>query len=71
MKNKISLIIAALLMPFLGKAQEIVQEATMADTFRSNGKIYVVIAVLAIVFVCIIGYLIVIDIKLRKLENKN
>lgn len=71
MKNKISLIIAGLLVPFLGKAQEIVQEATMADTFRSNGKIYVVIAVISIIFICLIGYLIYIDMKLRKLEKKN
>jgi Na+/alanine symporter len=43
----------------------------MADTFRSEGKIYVVIAVLTIAFTCIIGYLVYIDIKLKKLENKN
>lgn len=42
----------------------------MADVFRSEGKIYVVIAVLSIIFVCLIAYLIYIDIKVRKLENK-
>jgi uncharacterized membrane protein YdbT with pleckstrin-like domain len=70
MKNKISLIIASLLIPFLGKAQEVVSEPQMADTFRSNGKIFVVIGVLAIIFICIVVYLVFIDIKLRKLENK-
>jgi hypothetical protein len=43
----------------------------MADAFRSEGKIYVVITVISIIFVCLIGYLIYIDMKLRKLENKN
>lgn len=71
MKNKISLIIASLLIPFLGKAQEVTQEPAMADAFRSNGKIYVVITVISIIFMCLIGYLIYIDMKLRKLENKN
>ena len=42
----------------------------MADTFRSDGKIYVVIAVLSIIFICIISYLIYLDIKLKKLEKK-
>lgn len=46
------------------------EEPEMADLFRSEGKIYVVIAVLAITFLCLIGYLIYIDIKLRRLENK-
>ena len=41
----------------------------MADTFRSEGKIYVVIAVLSIIFVCLIAYLIYIDIKVRRLEK--
>ncbi len=41
----------------------------MADTFRSEGKIYVVIAVLSIIFVCLIAYLIYIDIKVKKLEK--
>jgi hypothetical protein len=47
-----------------------VPEPEMADVFRSQGKIYVVIAVLAITFLCLIGYLIYIDIRLKKLENR-
>lgn len=45
-------------------------EPKMADLFRSEGKIYVVIAVLLIIFICLIGYLIYIDLKVKKLENK-
>lgn len=69
MKFKLSFFLMSLLMPILLKAQE-VNGPEMADTFRSNGKIYVVISVIAIVFVCLIGYLIYIDLKLKKLENK-
>lgn len=47
-----------------------VNDVEMADTFRSEGKIYVVITVISIIFVCLIGYLIYIDMKLRKLEKK-
>ena len=60
----------SLLIPILGKAQEI-NGPEMADTFRNNGKFYVVIAVIGIVFISLVGYLIYIDTKLRKLENKN
>lgn len=70
MNNKIIIFLMSMLVPFLGKAQEITGPE-MADTFRSEGKIYVVIAVLSIAFICIIGYLIYIDIKVKKLENKN
>jgi len=48
---------------------EVQPEPAMADAFRSEGKIYVVIAVLGIIFLCIIGYLIYLDVKLRKIEN--
>ena len=53
-----------------GTAQTMNAEPAMADTFRSDGKIYVVIAVLSIIFLCIISYLVYLDIKLKKLEKK-
>jgi CcmD family protein len=43
----------------------------MADAMRSNGKIYVVVGVIAIVFTGIIAYLVRIDRKVSKLEKKN
>ena len=64
------MLLVSILMPFLVKAQE-VASPEMADTFRSEGKIYVVITVISIIFICLIGYLVYIDMKLRKLENKN
>ncbi len=71
MKNKFYTLIISLLFSITGIAQETNAPVEMADAFRSEGKIYVVIAVLSIIFICIIAYLIYIDIKLKKLENKN
>lgn len=42
----------------------------MADLFRSEGKIYVVLAVLGILFVGLAAYLIWMDRRLAKLEKK-
>jgi heme/copper-type cytochrome/quinol oxidase subunit 2 len=42
----------------------------MADEFRNSGKIYIVIMVISIIFICLIAYLVFLDLKLRKLENK-
>ena len=51
------------------------QNAEMADSFRQDGKIYVVTTVIAIIFLAIVVYLVVIDRKVKKLEddlkNKN
>ena len=42
----------------------------MADVMRSNGKIYVVIAILVVIFVGMIIYLVNIDRKVSKLEKE-
>lgn len=41
----------------------------MADILRSSGKIYVVVAVMSVVFIGIACYLFTIDKRLQKLEN--
>jgi len=41
----------------------------MADKFRSSGKIYVVVAVMALLFIAFIIYLFTIDKRLKKLEK--
>ena len=41
----------------------------MEDVMRSNGKIYVVVAVLATIFIGLMIYLIRIDKKVQKLEE--
>jgi len=46
------------------------QEPEMADTMRSEGKIYVVVAILLLILAGLIGYLIMIDRKVTRLEDK-
>ncbi|MES2277690.1 MAG: CcmD family protein [Bacteroidota bacterium] len=41
----------------------------MDDTFRSSGKIYVVIAIIVIIFVGLSVYLFSMDKRLRKIEK--
>ncbi len=45
------------------------QEPEMADTFRKEGKIYVVIAVVCIVLAGIFIYLFLLDRKITKIEK--
>jgi hypothetical protein len=47
------------------------QPAEMADVMRSNGKIYVVVAVILTIFAGIIIYLIRLDRKITKLEKNS
>ena len=42
----------------------------MADVMRSNGKIYVVVTVLAIIFAAILIYMVMIDRKISAIEKK-
>ena len=42
----------------------------MADTMRSSGKIYVVVAVLVTILIGIVLYLVRLDRKIKKLEDK-
>jgi hypothetical protein len=46
-------------------------QVDMADVMRENGKIYVVVAVAAVVMLGLIIYLISIDRKVSKLENNS
>ncbi|MBW7890014.1 MAG: CcmD family protein [Chitinophagaceae bacterium] len=46
-------------------------EVEMADKLRSNGKIYVVVAVLVILFIGLFAFLISIDRKVSRLEKEN
>ena len=46
------------------------QEVEMADTLRSEGKIYVVVAILVLILVGLISYMILIDRKVSRLEKR-
>lgn len=63
----IASIFAATINIMVVKAQNMQTE--MADKFRADGKIYVVVAVMAIVFLGIAIYLFYIDRKIGKLEK--
>ena len=43
---------------------------TMDETLQSNGKIYVVVAIIAIIFIGLALYLFSIDRRLKKIENE-
>jgi len=71
MRNKSSyilLISLVLLNAYNGFAQE-AQTAEMADAMRTNGKIYVVIAVILTILAGLILYLVRLDRKISKLEK--
>ncbi len=65
--------IFGLLTTFLVRAQDSLQKEKpqMADAMRSNGKIYVVVAVLLIVLAGLFVYLISLDRKLNRLEKND
>ncbi len=67
MKNKTNLLLLALC---LFSNMLFAQEAEMADTLRGNGKIYVVVAILLVIFAGLIGYMIYTDLKVTKLEER-
>ena len=68
MKNALKLLLTLCLitnaMPLLA------QDAEMADSFRRDGKIYVVVAIVLIVLAGLIAYLIMTDRKIKKLEER-
>ena len=70
MMRKLFVITFLLLINFLSQAQNNSDTVDMADTMRSNGKIYVVIAVILTIFTGIIIYLIRLDRKMTKLEKE-
>lgn len=60
------LLTLALFLPFISRAQD---TAPMAETFRSNGKIYVVVLVICTIFAGIILFLVNLERKIKKLEK--
>jgi len=67
MKQRFLLAIFLLLLATISFAQE--ETVDMADGMRSNGKIYVVVAVILTIFAGIIFYLIRLDRKISRLER--
>ena len=67
--RKASLSFILLFTVALAQAQEAQPE--MADIMRSNGKIYVVVLVLATIFAGIIAYLVRLDRKITRIEKNS
>jgi len=70
MKNKLIAFIVRLGI-FGAKAQGSTTNDTMASLMRSNGKIYVVVAVVLTILLGLIAYLIRLDRKISKLEKES
>lgn len=70
MIRKIFVFTLLLLLNIWLQAQDTTEKVDMADTMRSNGKIYVVVAVILTIFAGIIIYLIRLDRKMSKLEKE-
>ncbi len=66
--NKYTAIIVFLITFFLSPVA--MAQAEMADTMRSEGKIYVVVGILLIIFIGLIGYLVMLDRKVTRIEKK-
>jgi hypothetical protein len=60
-------VLLLLVTPFFSNAQDV----EMADALRSNGKIYVVVIIIAVILAGLFIFLMSIDQRLRKLERKS
>jgi hypothetical protein len=67
--KKLGKVLAALFV-FMINPLLFAQDAQMADTMRSEGKIYVVVAIILVIFFGLIGFLIYTDRKVTHLEKR-
>ena len=71
MKNKfLILALGIFISTNLLAQQTVVEEVPMADQMRADGKIWVVVAVIAVIFTGIILFLVSMDKKITKLEKQ-
>lgn len=79
MKNMLFILYIMLMLSFQAAGQEKQEikasdytnsSVEMADTFREEGKIYVVVAVIMAILAGLFIYLVLIDRKLRKMEKQ-
>lgn len=70
--NKKLLSLLLICLSILMQAQEMLtgNDPQMADVFREEGKIYVVLTVIGIIFLCLVAFLIYIERKVKRLEEK-
>jgi CcmD family protein len=65
------LILIVLILSCISVFAQTSTQPEMADVMRSSGKIYVVIATIAIIFIGLAIYLFSIDRRLKKIEKGN
>ena len=65
----LSALIISLLLTLINHAQT--DKAEMADTMRSNGRIYVVVAVVVLILLGLFLYLVRLDKKITRVEKNN
>jgi CcmD family protein len=64
-------LIGLLLLTVINQAQTDGNKVEMADTMRSNGRIYVVVAVVVVILIGLVLYLVRLDKKITRLEKEN
>ncbi len=67
-RKRLGIFMLAMLSSLLAAAQN--QEVTMADTMRSNGKIYIVVAVCLTILIGLFVYVFSVDRKISRLEKE-
>ena len=70
MRNIFFLFFSLFLSVNLFAQQSVTQEISMADQMRADGKIWVVVMVISVIFAGIIAFLVNIDRKVSKLEKQ-
>ncbi|HYM94884.1 MAG TPA: CcmD family protein [Chitinophagaceae bacterium] len=68
--NKIIGSVVLMLVSAVACSQQGEQKVQMADTMRSNGRIYVVVAVMLTILIGLVLYLIRLDRKISKMEKE-
>lgn len=68
--KKTAILVGMLLLSIGAFAQENCEKIEMAEGLHQFGKIYVVVISLSIIFTGIVGYLIMLDRKISKLEKE-
>ena len=63
--------VGLLLLTVINQAQTDGNKVEMADTMRSNGRIYVVVAVVVVILIGLVLYLVRLDKKITRLEKEN
>lgn len=68
--KKISFVLVFLLLAVIVQAQDIKPKMPDADLMRSNGRIYVVVAVMLTILIGLVLYVVRLDKKISKLEKQ-